>query len=50
LSDDEKTFHVPGCAYLHTRGNEPLKLIAAAEAVREGYVPCVHCLRKYVAH
>ena len=50
LSDDEKTFHVPGCAYLHTRGNEPPKLIAAAEAVKEGYLPCVHCLRKYVAH
>ena len=48
ISEEGKTFHVPGCKYLHLHPNESPKLIAAAEAIREGYVPCVYCLRKYV--
>lgn len=48
VSEDGKTFHIPGCEYLHQRPNESPKLMAAAEAIRDGYVPCVRCLRKYV--
>jgi hypothetical protein len=48
VSEQGKVFHLPGCEYLHKRPNESPKLIAAAEAMREGYVPCVRCLRKYV--
>jgi Putative zinc-finger len=50
IAANGKTFHVPGCKYLHK--NEPeegeVRLVAAAEAIREGYVPCVRCLRQYL--
>lgn len=48
VSEDGKTFHVPGCRYLHKHENENVRLIAASEAIREGYVPCVRCLRQYL--
>ena len=48
ISADGKTFHVPGCRYLHKHESENVRLVAAAEAIREGYVPCVRCLRQYV--
>jgi hypothetical protein len=48
VSDDGKTFHVPGCRLLHKHENENVRLIAASEAIREGYVPCVRCLRQYL--
>jgi len=41
-----KIFHVPGCKFIRDKTN--LRTITAAEAMREGYVPCVRCLRKYV--
>ena len=37
-----KTFHRPGCRYIHG----PPKLVSAAEAVREGYSPCVRCMHE----
>src|SRR5436190_367270 len=43
VSADGKTFHVPGCRFLHKHENENVRLIAASEAIREGYVPCVRC-------
>jgi hypothetical protein len=43
-----KVYHVPGCKHLHNKpGEHPLSM-TAAEATREGYTPCVRCLRKYV--
>jgi Putative zinc-finger len=49
IASDGKTFHVPGCKYLHKHENESgVRLVAAAEAIREGYVPCVRCLRQYL--
>ena len=48
VAADGKTFHVPGCKFLHKGESGNVRLIAAAEAVREGYVPCVRCLRQYV--
>jgi hypothetical protein len=48
VSDDGKIFHVPGCRFLHKHENDSVRLIAAAEAIREGYAPCVRCLRQYV--
>lgn len=49
IAADGKTFHVPGCKYLHQheRAGE-VRLVAASEAIREGYVPCVRCLRQYL--
>jgi hypothetical protein len=46
VSDGGKTFHVPGCRYLHEE--DGVRLVAAAEAIREGYVPCTRCLREYL--
>jgi anti-sigma factor RsiW len=48
ISPDGKTFHVPGCRFLHKHENENVRLIAASEAIREGYVPCIRCLRQYL--
>ena len=48
ISAEGKTFHVPGCRYLHKHESENVRLVAATEAIREGYVPCVRCLRQYV--
>ena len=39
ITDEGKTFHVPGCEYIHGRQ----RTVTAAEAVREGYAPCVRC-------
>jgi hypothetical protein len=49
ISPDGKTFHVPGCRFLHKHENENVRLIAASEAIREGYVPCVRCMRQYLS-
>lgn len=46
VSEDGKTFHVPGCKFIHEK--EKVRLIAAKDAIREGYVPCVRCLREYL--
>lgn len=43
---DGKTFHAAGCPYIHEKVN--LRTIAAREAQREGYVPCVRCMSKYL--
>ncbi|MBV8476969.1 MAG: zf-HC2 domain-containing protein [Acidobacteria bacterium] len=46
VTDEAKIFHLPGCGVIHHRSTE--RTLTAAEAEREGYVPCVRCLRKYV--
>jgi hypothetical protein len=46
VAANSKIFHVPGCKFLHDKTN--LRTLTAAEAVREGYAPCVRCLRKYL--
>jgi hypothetical protein len=46
VTDQAKTFHLPGCGVIHNKSTE--RMLTAAEAEREGYVPCVRCLRKYV--
>ena len=49
IAADGKTFHVPGCKYLHQHESAgEVRLVAASEAIREGYVPCVRCLRQYL--
>ena len=46
VSEDGKTFHKKGCPFLHEK--EKARLIAASEAIHEGYVPCVRCMRQYL--
>lgn len=41
-----KEFHKPGCDLI--RNKEIARTMTAKEAIREGYVPCVRCLRKYL--
>jgi hypothetical protein len=45
-SEDGKLFHAAGCAFIHEK--EKLRTMTAAEATREGYTPCIHCLKKYL--
>lgn len=47
VATDGKTFHVPGCPFIHDKAR--LQTITAREAMREGYVPCVRCMKKYLS-
>jgi putative zinc finger protein len=46
VTKDAKLFHAPGCGVIHNKATE--KTMTAKEAMREGYVPCLRCLRKYL--
>jgi anti-sigma factor RsiW len=48
VSAEGKTFHVPGCRFLHEHEKDKVRLVAAEDAIREGYAPCVRCLRAYL--
>jgi hypothetical protein len=40
IVDRGKTFHVPGCPFMHGKYH----MVTAEEAVREGYTPCRRCM------
>lgn len=46
ISAGAKDFHVPGCDFIHDKDKE--RTLTAREAIHEGYVPCVRCMRKYL--
>ncbi len=46
VSTDAKEFHVPGCKFIHNKDKE--RTLTAKQAMEQGYVPCVRCLRKYL--
>lgn len=46
VSEGAKDFHRPGCDVIHNK--DKVRTLTAKEAIREGYVPCVRCLRKYL--
>jgi hypothetical protein len=46
VSENGRLFHLAGCEYIHEKSK--LRTVTAAEASREGYAPCVRCLRKYL--
>jgi Putative zinc-finger len=46
VSEGAKDFHRPGCDVIHNKDRE--RTLTARDAIREGYVPCVRCLRKYL--
>jgi Putative zinc-finger len=46
VTADAKEFHVPGCEFIHNKEKE--RTLTAREAMKEGYVPCVRCMRKYL--
>jgi hypothetical protein len=46
VSEGAKEFHRPGCDVIHNKDRE--RTLTAHDAIHEGYVPCVRCLRKYL--
>jgi Putative zinc-finger len=46
VSAGAKDFHVPGCPFIHNKDKE--RTLTAKEAIDQGYVPCVRCMRKYL--
>lgn len=46
VAEEGKTFHVAGCPFIHAKAG--LRTIPALEAEREGYAPCVRCMKKYL--
>jgi anti-sigma factor RsiW len=46
VSADAKDFHVAGCPFIHNKDKE--QTLTAKEAMEQGYVPCVRCMRKYL--
>ena len=47
VSGNSRVFHVPECGVI--KGKNDLRTMKADEAIREGLVPCVHCLRQYLS-
>lgn len=45
VAADGKTFHRQGCDFIHDKN---VRTISAREAMREGYTPCIRCMRKYL--
>jgi hypothetical protein len=43
-----RVFHVAGCTFIHDKAGG-VRSMPAAEAIREGYVPCVRCLGQYLS-
>lgn len=46
VAEDGKTFHAAACPFIHDKAR--LRTIPASEAQREGYTPCVRCMKKYL--
>jgi len=46
VTADAKVFHVPGCGVIHNKATE--RTLTAKEAMQQGYVPCLRCLREYL--
>ena len=46
-ADDGKVFHVPGCRYIHDKAH--VRTLTAGEALKEGYTPCVRCMKQYLS-
>jgi hypothetical protein len=42
-----KTFHAKACPYILDRQN--LRSVTVREAQRDGYVPCVRCMKQYLS-
>jgi hypothetical protein len=45
VSTEGKTFHVPGCRFIHYKA---VQRVAASAAVRQGYTPCVRCMKEFL--
>jgi len=46
VTADAKVFHVAGCGVIHNKATA--RTLSAKEAIEQGYVPCLRCMRKYL--
>jgi hypothetical protein len=46
VTADAKVFHVAGCGAIHNKETE--RTLTAKDAMQQGYVPCVRCMRGYL--
>jgi hypothetical protein len=46
VTAEAKLFHLPGCDVIHNKATE--RTLTAKEAMQQGYVPCLRCLREYL--
>jgi len=46
VTADAKVFHVAGCGVIHNKTTE--RTLTAREAMQQGYVPCLRCMRQYL--
>jgi len=46
VSTNGKLFHASGCPFIHDKAH--VRTIVAREALKEGYAPCVRCMKKYL--
>jgi hypothetical protein len=46
VTADAKIFHVAGCDFIHNKNTE--RTLTAKQAMQEGYVPCLRCMRQYL--
>ena len=46
VSTGGKLFHAAACPFIHD--NAHIRTIVAQEALKEGYTPCVRCMREYL--
>jgi Putative zinc-finger len=46
VTADAKVFHVAGCGVIHNKETE--RTLTAKEAIEQGYVPCLRCMREYL--
>jgi Putative zinc-finger len=46
VTANARLFHAPDCGFIHNKNTE--RTLTAAEAMRQGYVPCLRCMREYL--
>ena len=46
VSTGARLCHAPGCGVIHNKDTE--RTLTAKEAIQQGYVPCLRCMRKYL--
>ncbi|PYY09700.1 MAG: hypothetical protein DMG69_09360 [Acidobacteria bacterium] len=46
VSPNGKIFHASGCPFIHDKAH--VRTIVVREAIKEGYAPCVRCMKKYL--
>jgi len=47
VTADAKVFHAPGCDFIHNKNTT--RTLTAKEAMKQGYIPCLRCMRKYLS-